>query len=118
MIFTPLNKAVPARAQLVSTSPATPVNPFSLRFSPALVIIASIASAVGCGSPAAVVAQPEPLPLRLTALPIAITEVGDVAGQAYAASIQGTAAFMLAAIGEPGPRQLATLYCGQRLLAE
>ena len=75
-----------------------------------------IAAAPGCGSRPVEVAKPAPLPLRLVALPAAAVEVADVAGQAYAASIHGTAALMLAAIGEPGPRELAALYCGQRRL--
>lgn len=84
------------------------------------IVFASLAaSATGCGSRRAEVANPEPLPLRLVALPAAAGEVVGVAGHAYAASIRGTAALMLAAIGEPGPRELATIYCGQeRLTAE
>lgn len=81
-----------------------------------IVFACMAASAIGCGSRRVEVAKPEPLPLRLVALPAAAADVADVAGQAYAASIHGTAALMLAAIGEPGPRELATLYCGQRRL--
>lgn len=110
-MFAPLHEVAAARLRLKAASASFSRSVLGVSF---LVV----ATALGCGPRTAVIEEADPMPLRLVALSTAMADVGHVAGQAYAASIHGTAALMLTAIGEPGPRQLATVYCGHRRLTE
>lgn len=118
-MFAPLHKVAAARPGLMILCFPTFFVRRSRGWGPSWALgLLVAATAVGCGSrpPAIIEPEPDPLPLRLVALPTAMANAADVAGQAYAASVDGTAALMLAAIGEPSQRELATLYCGQRRL--
>lgn len=114
-MFAPLNEVAAARPRLMTPCSHTSVvfRPLWLAFE-----VLVVATVFGCGPhpPAIVEIDQKPWPRRLVALPPAMTTAADLAGQSYAASIHRTAALMLAAMGEPGPAELAAYHCCQRRL--